>query len=182
MSNDDYKDPPKLSRTLSEHHWVVANIEMAQKRTKLLHAGNSRDWDYQIIRANTKTRNVKHETLHNSKIVTTTNSVLPKARRCAGRSKHGRRCKRKVFWKYCRQHSPWGDAFFQNTYEKLYKEGIICESSEGCNYVRIKDEWRRYFGDLSLEDFINIRFNIGFEDRSDQFSGRPETHPDYFKN
>ena len=98
--------PPRLVRTLSEHHWIAANIEMAQQRAKCVSAGYAYDWEYQVTRDSSRTRNVKYETFHKGKIISTDSSVLLKPQRCSGKSKDGRRCNKKVYWTYCKQHSP----------------------------------------------------------------------------
>lgn len=97
--------PPLLVRTLSTHHWVAAETEMAQKRRKVLVAGSGIGYEYQVVRETTTTRDATKQTLYKGELVASTKTKLPNTHRCLGRTNDGLRCKRKVFWKYCHVHT-----------------------------------------------------------------------------
>lgn len=96
--------PLPLIRSLSTQHWVAASTEMAQKRRKVQPAGFATDYEYQVVRENTKTRNVTEQTLYKGDIVCCVSNKLPKAHRCLGRNKSGQRCKLKVYGFFCKNH------------------------------------------------------------------------------
>jgi hypothetical protein len=113
--------PCALIRTLSVQHWIAADTEMAQKRRKVQWAGTSGDWEYLVRRENSTTRTAQHETSYRDEVKATDNVILPIAHRCLGRRKDGRRCRQKVYWLYCKRHSPKS---FGHGYERLSEQGV----------------------------------------------------------
>ena len=102
----DMLSPPVLLRTLSSHHWGVAEIEMVQKELKIQSAGFADNWEYRVVRDSTKTRKARHETLRDGNVVDTKAVLLPKPQKCLGKNRDGHRCHRKVYWGYCKEHRP----------------------------------------------------------------------------
>ena len=115
MSFEDQKDvniselpygPPPLTRTLSEQHWIAAKLEMAQKKRTVQWAGSQGSWEYQLVRKTTRDKDIlKQSFCSDGNMVYEDQDKLPKATRCEGFNKDGSRCKRKVYWVYCRDHA-----------------------------------------------------------------------------
>lgn len=81
------------------------------------------------------------------------------------------------------RQTPWSskDArAFRSAYLRLGKQGV-CDAVGGCEYTRVREEWKKYGGPLDLDTFINIRANIGFGERTDELSQHPECRGDFFK-
>jgi hypothetical protein len=105
MSSENVSSsPPSLLRTLSEQHWIVASIIMAQKKKKIQWVGNENKWSYQIERNSTKTTDTVEQTFYDGNKVSEVQMILPKSYRCSGYNKNGKRCKRKVYWSFCNIH------------------------------------------------------------------------------
>lgn len=49
---------------------------------------------------------------------------------------------------------------FKRAYARLGDQGF-CDSVGGCEYMRVKEEWKTYKGPMDLDTFIKIRANLG---------------------
>jgi len=104
MSNEEKNDMPLLIRSLSEDHWMAAKVEMVKKHKTVQWAGRSLNWCFQIVRESPNTRDAIQQTFFEGKLVSKMDIKLPKAYRCLGKNVDGKRCKRKVVLRYCKDH------------------------------------------------------------------------------
>lgn len=94
-----------IYRTLSEHHWNVAEVHMAKSRNKHLWVGRAFKWTYLLSRDTTDSRIARREHIHNGKLIYTQITTLPIPHRCHKYiGKRPRRCKNKTFGEYCHSH------------------------------------------------------------------------------
>ena len=102
---------PRLIRNLSEHHWMAAEMNMAQKRITHDWVGSAPavfsdyHWEYEIDRKNTTTRDAVRQTYKNGELVEETHTKLPIPLQCKGYNKDGKRCSKKVYTYYCNMHA-----------------------------------------------------------------------------
>ena len=99
-------------RTLSTHHWMAAEAEMARNRTLYQWAGTFRGilpeenkWVFRIVRQKVSDTQAVRQTIQNGEIKSVEKTTLPKSHRCEGYTSLNKRCKNKTYWSFCDKHT-----------------------------------------------------------------------------
>jgi hypothetical protein len=110
----DPTQPPRLVRSLSDHHWYCGKLHMKKKQLTEFKVGRCLDWHFFLWRKNRETDNIRCITIRNGRIEANWGDVLPKPRRCSGKTLKGLRCKRrKVIGRYYECDAHRGSRFLE---------------------------------------------------------------------
>lgn len=102
-------EPPTFPcRTLSIHHWMAAEAEMASNRTLCQWAGTfygqNNKWVFRIVRQNVHDTKAIRESIQDGELKSVEHTTLPKSHPCKGYTSLNKRCKNKTYWSFCNKH------------------------------------------------------------------------------